>query len=357
MTTRQTVLVLFGGQSSEHRISCLSASYVIDTIRGGGLYDVLAVGITEDGRWFLTDAKRSEIADQSWKNQENKRVYATADASGSGFFVEEDGRITPLKADVVFPVLHGKNGEDGTVQGLLDLAGIPYVGCGTLASAVAMDKDIARQVFATAGIPQVDYLSVRKFAYDKDKLEKDVTARIGYPCFVKPANAGSSIGVRKVKAPDALNDAVEAAFEHDRKVLVEAASDGREIEVSVLGFEGDVMVSIAGEILPAAEFYDYEAKYDNPSSELLIPAPLQDETYEEIADLAARAFTAVGGSGLCRADFFVEKDRVYLNEINTMPGFTSISMYPKLMEASGVSGSELVNRLIDIAFKAHEGVR
>lgn len=350
MMSRQTVLVLFGGQSSEHRISCLSASFVIDRLKAGDRYDLKTVGITLDGRWFLTDANQKEIAEQTWESRNNQRVYATTDATTGGFLVEKNGRLESLKADVVFPVLHGKFGEDGTVQGWLDLAAIPYVGCGTLASAVAMDKDIAKRLFASVGIPQVRYLTLHQYAYDFQTTKEKVLEQIGYPCFVKPANAGSSIGVVKVKTQDDLSEAIKTAFAHDKKVLVEAASTGREIELSVLGQGNEVTVSVAGEIKPGAEFYDYEAKYDNPASELLIPATLPEPVVAQLKKYAAEAFRAVEGRGLCRADFFVEGDRVYLNEINTMPGFTGISMYPKLMQASGVEGIELVHRLIDIAF-------
>lgn len=354
MTAPRTVLVLFGGQSSEHRISCLSGAFVIETLLAAGHFDVLKVGITRDGIWLLTDADTDQIRAESWQQLPgNRRVLATPDASVHGFYAVADDRLETVAADVVFPVLHGKFGEDGTVQGLFDLAGIPYVGCGTLASALAMDKDIAKRVFATAGITQVDYMTIRRFEYEKNPegMRREAGQRIGYPCFVKPANAGSSIGVTKVKSADHLDRAILDALAHDAKVLVEKASAGREIEVSVLGADDEITVSVPGEILPGKEFYDYEAKYDDVGSDLLIPAPLEQKVYDKVADMARRAFCVVEGKGLCRADFFVEGNRVYLNEINTMPGFTNISMFARLFEASGISNVDLVHRLVDIAWQ------
>lgn len=350
----KVVLCLFGGQSSEHRVSCMSAAFVVSKLRETPSFDVLTCGISHDGRWLLTTATTEAIAAEQWEQHpDNRRLLFTPDATAAHFYVMENEALTPLDVDVVFPVLHGKNGEDGTMQGLFDLAGIPYVGCGTLASAVAMDKDIAKRVFATAGIAQLNYLTVRQHERVKKdaQIREDINKRIGYPCFVKPANAGSSVGVSKVKSEAQLAKAMDEAFLHDRKILVEQASSGREIEVSVYGADGHVFVSVAGEIKPGQEFYDYNAKYDDPNSTLIIPAELDADSYARIVDMATRAFNVAECRGLCRADFFVEPSQIYLNEINTMPGFTGISMYPKLMEHSGTNGRDLVYGLVNIALQ------
>lgn len=350
----KVVLCLFGGQSSEHRVSCMSAAFVIRKLRETSSFKVLMCGISHDGRWLLTSASTEEIAAEQWEHHpDNKQLIFTPDAASAHFYIKEDDALTPLEIDVIFPVLHGKNGEDGTIQGLFDLAGVPYVGCGTLASAVAMDKDIAKRVFATAGISQLNYLTVRQYERVQKEMQirEDIEKRIGYPCFVKPANAGSSVGVSKVKSVEQLAGAMDEAFLHDRKILVEQASPGREIEVSVFGSDGHVFVSVAGEIKPAKEFYDYNAKYDDPDSTLIIPAKLDPDVYARIVDMATRAFNVAECRGLCRADFFVEPSQIYLNEINTMPGFTAISMYPKLMEHSGTNGRDLVYGLVEIALQ------
>jgi D-alanine-D-alanine ligase len=254
--------------------------------------------------------------------------------------------------DVIFPVLHGTYGEDGTIQGLLELANVPYVGAGVLGSAVGMDKDVMKRLLREAGLPIVDYWTIRKSEIDSFAEEK--FDELPYPVFVKPANLGSSVGITKVHGPEELRKALDLAAEYDRKVVVEKGIDAREIEVSVLGND-EPIASVPGEIIPSREFYDYEAKYVDEDSRLLIPAPLSEDEVKSAQELALAAFKTLECSGLARADLFLEKTtgKFYVNEINTLPGFTTISMYPKLWEASGVSYSELIDRLIALALERH----
>jgi D-alanine-D-alanine ligase len=285
----------------------------------------------------------------TWDREDNRRLLFTADATLGGFFARDTGEV--IGVDVVFPVLHGLMGEDGTVQGLCELNRIPFVGCGTLSSAAAMDKAVARRLFEAAGLPLAAWLDIRQYQYEADPaaFHAAVEEKIGYPNFVKPANSGSSIGVSKAKDRAELIEAISAAFKYDGKLLVERAVQGREIELSVLGREDDLFVSVPGEIRPVREFYDYIAKYDDSDSELIVPADLPEKTVQALQDAALRAFTAVDGTGLCRADFFVEDDQVLLNEINTMPGFTNISMYFVLMRASGREPIEVIDKLVQFA--------
>jgi D-alanine-D-alanine ligase len=259
--------------------------------------------------------------------------------------------------DVIFPVLHGPMGEDGTVQGLFELAGLPYVGAGVMASAVAMDKAVSKQLLAQAGIPQAAWLAVlrKEWLRFPDAIQADVERELGYPCFVKPANLGSSVGVSKVRDAAELPEAMAEAGRHDRKIIIEAGIDARELEVSVLGND-EPAASVIGEVIPGHEFYDYEDKYVDDRSQLLIPAPVPDEISEQVRGLAVRAFRILDCAGMARVDFFLERgtNRVLLNEINTIPGFTAISMYPKLWEATGVPLPELVSRLVDLAIERHD---
>ena len=260
------------------------------------------------------------------------------------------------RLDCIFPVLHGKNGEDGTIQGLFDLSGIPYVGCGVLASAVGMDKSFTKLAAASIGVTQAKYLVFRRHDFDKepDSFLRQAEEELGYPLFVKPANAGSSVGISKVKNRESLRDAVMLAFAHDRKIVLEEAVVGRELETAVLGNEEPV-AAVVGEVLPAEEFYSYDAKYNNADSVLVIPAKLPEGVSDEIRRTAVRIFSALDGRGLSRVDFFLrEKDgRVVFNEINTLPGFTDISMYSKLFDAAGVPYGELVDRLVACALEEH----
>lgn len=350
---RLRVGVVFGGRSGEHEVSLMSARSVIHALNPER-YEIIPIGISPRGDWLIGENplhvfERSEKADGTAE----QRATLLPDPTVTGLLNLDQSRFTdPL--DVVFPVLHGTYGEDGCIQGLFELAGIPYVGSGVAASSVGMDKALMKAVFAQAGLPQVPYFVAtrRQFHADFAALKQRVMTELGFPCFVKPANSGSSVGISKVKTQEELRDACELAARFDRKLIFEAAADGREIEVSVLG-NYEPKASLPGEIIPANEFYDYRAKYHDDRSQLRIPAPLSPTVTEQVRDMAIRAFQAIDGAGLGRVDFFVAHDEsaIYVNEINTMPGFTQISMYPKLWEASGLSYGELLDQLIALAFE------
>ncbi len=352
---KKNICVLFGGQSSEHEVSLVSATFVMSNV-DPDIYQLFPVGITKDGRWLLYDGPIEKIKSNAWQTPEWCRpAFIAPDAGVHGLVVldQAGGRVVEtIRLDCVIPVLHGRFGEDGTIQGLLELARIPYVGCGVTASANGMDKAVSRTIFDAVGIPQAAWTwsLKRRFrrhpATEVDRIEQ----AFSYPVFVKPANAGSSVGVSKAKSRADLEKALELAFEHDDKAVIEEFVDCREIEIAVLGGDPPV-ASACGEIVPAHEFYDYEAKYQDENSRLILPAALSDEDYATIRRYALRAFSAIGGTGLSRVDFFIRKQdgKIFLNEINTMPGFTEISMYPKLMRHSGIDSKELVKRLIELA--------
>ena len=341
------VLVIFGGKSTEHEVSCVSAASVLNNIEG---HDVTKFGITKEGKWYYTEADTSSIADGSWENDDsNMEVFADFNSRS---FAWDEGSVSP---DVIFPVLHGKNGEDGTIQGLFELMDIPYVGCRVFGSSVCMDKAYTKIVFEHAGIKQVPWVTVESFDYKKDpeKVKDRVEKCLNYPVFVKPSNAGSSVGISKCKSRESLEKAFDCAFAVDRRVVVEQGIEHpQEIEVAVLGNE-DPVASCTGRIIPANDFYDYEAKYSNSESKLLIPSGSENEEY--IRSEAVRAYKACDCKGLSRVDFLVsDSGEIYLNEINTIPGFTSISMYPKLFDASGIPYPELINRLLRLAVEFSE---
>ncbi len=359
---RLRVGVLFGGRSGEHEVSVQSAASIVQAL-DPAKYEVIPIGITKAGRWLVGAAPQQFLAAGEVRSDLALPVQPTAllpDPTQPGLVPLDAGALAATgmpTLDVVFPVLHGPYGEDGTVQGLLDLAGIPYVGSGVAASAVGMDKALMKAVFRDAGLPVVDHLVVlrRELEADLAGVCRRIEARLGYPCFVKPANLGSSVGISKVHGSDELPSALAAAAAYDRKLVVEAAAeDCREIECSVLGNDEPV-ASVPGEIIPGREFYDYEAKYLDAGSQLIIPARLSETTTQVVRDLAVRAFRAIDGAGLARVDFFVHRqtEQVWVNEINTMPGFTRISMYPKLWEASGLPYPQLVDRLIELALERH----
>lgn len=350
---KQTVAVLFGGQSSEHEISCISAATVIENINRDR-YDVILIGITEDGRWLLTESVE-EIRSGAWKNG-TVRAVVSPDNGHHGVLLIDGGQITCRRVDVAFPVLHGLYGEDGTVQGIFELAGIPYVGCGVLASAVSMDKLYTKIIVDTLGIRQAGYVAVRKEELSRmDEVTARVEAALAYPVFIKPCNAGSSKGVSKAGNREELISGLLEAANHDRKILVEETIIGREIECAVLGGT-EVKATGVGEILAAADFYDFEAKYHNAESKTVLDPELPAETVEEIRRDAVAIFKAVDGFGLSRVDFFVTRDggEVVFNEINTLPGFTAISMYPMLWENRGIAKPQLVEKLIQMAFSRKE---
>lgn len=345
------VAILFGGVSSEHEVSLVSASSVLRNIPADR-YEPVMVGITRDGRWLRYTGPVDKIEADEWlQSGMTQPAVLSPDRSHHGLLLLGEDGYTVLRIDAAFPVLHGKNGEDGTMQGLFEIAGIPCVGCATLSSGMCMDKQVTHTILADAGVPQAKWVSLLRREYtDLPALEHRLSAALGYPMFVKPANAGSSVGISKVHGPDELEAALTLAFSHDGKVVVEEFIDGIEVESAVLG-NAEPFVSVLGEIVPCKEFYDYEAKYKNPATELHIPARIPESTAALVREAAAKAYLALGCAGFARIDFFVKRDGsgIVLNEPNTIPGFTSISMYPKLMAASGVAYPELIHRLFTLA--------
>ena len=350
-----SVCVLFGGMSPEHEVSLRSAESVLNNLNPDK-YNIVPVGITKEGDWFLyggTDY--SKLPTGQWLQHEGNRRAAISPIRGQGLLSFEGDCVVREHLDVVFPVLHGENGEDGAMQGLLQMAGIPYVGPHVSASAVSMDKTLTKLVMDHVGIPQAKWQLVRNSELDHrmelilDQLEQ----KFCYPMFVKPAGTGSSVGVSKAADRETLKEALLSAGSFDEKILVEEFIHGREIEVAVMGNENPV-ASICGEIDSGAEFYDYDAKYVTDTSTAYIPARISEEVGEQVRELAVKAYTALGCQGLSRVDFFVtyEDERVVFNEINTLPGFTSISMYPKLFAASGIPYNELVDELLRLALEA-----
>jgi D-alanine-D-alanine ligase len=368
--------VLYGGRSGEHEVSLASAAAVLANI-DRDRYEPVAIRIEKDGRWVLPDrapsaASAAEVIDQM--RAEGARLRTGRDVvlpprpgDDTLLLIEKGARreagmealsaVTGLRLDVIFPVLHGPQGEDGTIQGLLELAGVPYVGCGVLASSVGMDKACMKLVFRASGLRVPDWIVARRHAWDADAdaVCDRVETSLAYPVFVKPANLGSSVGISKVRDRAGLRPAMELAFAYDHKTIVEAAvPDAREIECGVLG-NHEAEVSVPGEIVPAGEFYDYQAKYIDDRSRLEIPAALSAEATREVQRQARLAFDAIDGSGLARVDFLLSRStgELFLNEINTLPGFTTISMYAKLWHASGVDYGTLVDRLITLALRRH----
>ncbi|MDD4843675.1 MAG: D-alanine--D-alanine ligase [Anaerotignum sp.] len=354
---RKTVIVLFGGQSSEHEVSRMSATTMLNAL-DSEKYEVIPVGITKEGQWLIYTGPTEHISTGQWEKYATPAILSP-DAKQKALLKIVNGHVKVIPVDVVIPALHGAWGEDGTIQGLLEMARIPYVGCGVLASSACMDKVFTKLVAKNSLIPQAKYIWFYKDEFDQmDKLIERVEKKLGFPCFVKPANTGSSVGISKVKEKADLSKALQLAAEYDRKIIVEEAIIGREFECAVLGNE-EPLVSGVGEVLAAAEFYDYDAKYNNSESRTVIPAPITAEEEKTIRKIAAKIFQAVDGSGLARVDFFMEEEtgRVLFNEINTMPGFTSISMYPMLWEEAGLKKAELMDRLIELALLRDNGIR
>lgn len=336
---KKNIAILFGGQSTEHEVSRVSAASVLRNI-DREKYDVFPVGITKDGKWYQYKGSVENIESGAWEKDAKNRI-------DNGISV-----ILNREVDVVFPVLHGMYGEDGTIQGLCKLMKLPCVGPSVMSSAVCMDKIYTKYLLEHEGIKQADYVVVTAFDYKKKAqfFLDEIENKLGFPVFVKPSNSGSSVGITKAHDKDELKSGLEEALKYDRKILVETGINAREIEVAVLGND-DPKASVAGEVLPAKEFYDYEAKYANAESKLMIPARLNEQEMENIRTLAVRIFKKLDCAGMARVDFLVDKDNgeVYLNEVNTIPGFTSISMYPKMWEATGLPYGKLIDRLIDLA--------
>ncbi|MBQ4145554.1 MAG: D-alanine--D-alanine ligase [Clostridia bacterium] len=339
--------VIFGGVSSEHEVSLLSAASVLRNL-DLTKYNIHKIGISKDGSWYYYTGTAEEMKKLNDKAAWSfDRAIISPDREDKAILRFTESGVEKYPIDVVFPVMHGKNGEDGTIQGLLELAGIPYVGSKVIGSAVCMDKCVAKAMFERAQIPQAAWVEMHR---GENKIE-EIEEKLGYPCFVKPANAGSSMGVTKAHDRAELEAGIKLAFEHDEKLLVEEMMYGSEVECSVIGNLQPEAAPVVGEIAPAAEFYDYDAKYNNANSILTIPAKLPAETVEKVRSYAKKAYMECECRGLSRVDFFVNKEtgEIHLNEINTLPGFTSISMYAKLWEASGVKYGELVDSLIDYA--------
>ncbi|MFD3450438.1 D-alanine--D-alanine ligase [Microbacteriaceae bacterium 4G12] len=341
--------LLYGGKSAEHQVSLQTALAVIKAL-DQHKFDIYPIYITEQGQWMKGDRLEGEVNDVK-----ALQMMSAEHAISPGALSKEVASQTDA-IDVVFPLLHGPNGEDGTVQGMLELLNIPYVGNGVLASAAGMDKVIMKNIFAQAGLPQADYVWFIRSEWEKNReaAYEQVEKALGYPCFVKPANLGSSVGISKCKDREELECAFEEAFQFDRKIIIEENIVGREIEIGVLGND-EPKCSVVGEILPKTEFYDYKAKYMDGDTGLVIPAEVTEEQYETLVENAIRAFKSLDGAGLTRADFFLTKDgQVYINEVNTMPGFTPFSMFPLLWQHAGVSYPELIQKLVSLAIERHE---
>ena len=348
------IALIFGGKSGEHEVSLVSTASIYKHI-DKDKYNVFTIGITKEGTWMYYEGNEENIKNGNWVNLANKNVEVNLvpSANKEVGIIFEDGRTE--KIDVLFPVLHGPYGEDGTIQGLFEISQIPYVGCGVLASSVGMDKLICKKVFSQVGLPQVNYTDTNRWAFnmDSDKELNDIESKLNYPIFVKPANLGSSVGISKATNRQELLSGIEEALKYDSRIVLEQGINAREIEVAVLGND-EVKASIAGEIKPAKDFYDYEDKYINGASTYDIPANISEENMENIRRMAVEAFKGIDGKGLSRVDFFIDRNsgEIFINEINTLPGFTNISMYPKMWEATGLPYTELIDKLIDLAIDA-----
>ena len=361
MAEKFRVGVIFGGQSGEHEVSLVSAQGIMNAM-DKEKYEIIPIGITKKGRW-LTSGEPMKLLQPAPSVPPASGDAERAEPETRELLVRSRRDLVPgtreagfPQVDVVFPVLHGPYGEDGTVQGLLELADIPYVGAGVLGSALGMDKIAMKGVFKSHGLPVVEYVAFKRKDWERtpETVMELVEKELGYPCFIKPANLGSSVGISKVHQRGELAPALELAARYDRRMLAERAVNAREIEVSVLGND-EPIASVPGEIIPCREFYDYIAKYIDDRSELIIPADLPSEMTRRIQELAIAAFMAVDCAGMARVDFLLDKDTgdLYICELNTIPGFTPISMYPKLWGASGISYSELIDRLIELALERH----
>lgn len=357
MARRIRVGILFGGKSAEHEVSLQSAKSIVDAI-DKSKYDVTLIGIDKEGQWYLNDASTFLLHADNPKlialNKGNEGVTLVPGAQSDKNLMSLSGTGAVGAIDVLFPILHGPYGEDGAVQGLSKLANIPFVGAGVLGAAVSMDKDVMRRLLIAGGIPTANFVAVDKVSMG-DISYSEITQRLGLPCFVKPANLGSSVGVSKVENEDQFKGAIKDAFQYDNKIVIEEFILGREIECSVLGNE-DPIASVPGEVVPRHAFYSYDAKYiDDQGADLRIPAELPEGVAKEVQNLAIKTFKTLCCEGMARVDFFVTEDRkVYANELNSIPGFTKISMYPKLWEASGIPYTELIDKLIQLALERHK---
>jgi D-alanine-D-alanine ligase len=352
--TRIRVGLIFGGRSVEHDVSLISARAVLNNL-DRSRYEVVPIGITREGRW-LTSGDARALLDSGLERSQGVPATLTGDPSVKGLIPIGNGQ-PPVTLDVIFPLVHGTGGEDGTLQGLLELAGLPYVGAGVLGSSLGMDKGAMKAVFLSAGLACAPFVLVsrRRIAKDPQGIAREVEKAFGYPCFTKPGNGGSSVGVCKVKSAAGLHAALQESALYDRRVLIEQAVDGQEVECAVLGND-EPEASVVGEIIPSHEFYDYSAKYLEEGSQLVIPARLNARQSETVREMSLAAFRSLDLAGMARVDFFVRRrdGAVLINEVNTIPGFTPISMYPRLWEASGLAFPQLVDRLVQLAMERHE---
>ncbi|MEA2102807.1 MAG: D-alanine--D-alanine ligase family protein [Thermodesulfobacteriota bacterium] len=351
MKEKKRVAIVFGGVSTEHEVSIVSAGFIAANI-DLSVFEPLYVGIDKQGSWFMGEGVFDYL--RSGKKEHIQRVTLSPDPSVRGFIPMDPGEVIPV--DIIFPVMHGPGGEDGTIQGLFELADIPYVGCNTMASAIAMDKDMTKRVLAQRGISVVKGTCVNAWTWKTDRQEvlKEISDSLEFPLFIKPATMGSSIGITRVLTPDEIPGAADHAFKYAAKVVVEQAVDNAlEIEVAIIGNK-EPKASVPGQVIPEGDFYDFNEKYINTSARLVVPANIGSGLKERMEFIALDAFDAIGGAGLARVDFLVSEQRCYVNEINTMPGFTSISMYPRLWEATGVSPELLITLLLDLACQRHD---
>ena len=350
---KKTVVTIFGGKSSEHDVSCVSASNVISNIDKDN-YDVIIIGITKEGKWLKVD-KVEDIESGAWLNSKTTAIISP-DTSHKGILFITNGKVTVQSVDVAFPILHGLNGEDGTIQGLFELAGIPYVGCGVVSSGVSMDKLFTKIIVDSLGIRQARYVAVNASELQNfDTLKEKIESQLDYPMFIKPSNAGSSKGISKAHNAMELLDGLNEAVKHDRKILIEETITGRELECAILGAKNPIASGV-GEIVAAAEFYDYDAKYNDAASKEIISPELPEGVEQKIREYALKIFCAVDGYSLSRVDFFLENgtNDIIFNEINTLPGFTPISMYPMLWQAKGIGKTQLIEKIIQSGLNRFE---
>ena len=357
--SKLNVAVIYGGANTEHEVSKSSADTIISSL-STEKYNIVPIYISKSGKWLLNDSPPSNLSEHHYANLEKygQTAIISPDRGGRSILRIAAGKAREIPVDIVFPVLHGRHGEDGTIQGLCELAGLPYVGSGVLGSAMAMDKYYANIIAAALGLRHAPYLAFKAHELcspaDLDAAAKAARYKLGYPVFVKPSNSGSSVGTSKARDKKQLLEAIKEALRHDRKILVEKAINGRELECSVIGDSaGGTFASEAGEIIPGEEFYTYDAKYNNKGSQTIAPADIPAEVSERVKNMSVKIFEGVDAYGLARVDFFWDEaeDTVYFNEINTMPGFTGISMYPMLLNASGMTTPQIVDKLIDLGLQ------
>lgn len=353
--TKKHLGVIFGGLSTEYEVSLKSVTFILDNI-DFDKYELTMIGISKNGDWFLYEGDIQHIKNNQWLTEKYiKPITISLNKNKKGIYILEQNNKTTFKPiDIIFPVLHGRNGEDGSIQGLLKIAGIPFVGCDYISSAICMDKELTHTILESNNIKTAPWVALTKYEFENnnfDTLEEEYKLKLNYPMFIKPANAGSSIGVSKATNKLELLQSINNAYKIDKKIIIEGFISGKEIECAVIG-NNNPFVSILGEISPSNDFYDYNAKYNNNNSLLHIPAKISQKSSDKIKEIAKKAFKALGCSGMARIDFFLtDNDEIILNEPNTIPGFTSISMYPKLLMHSGFNKKDIINKLLDLGLE------